>query len=583
MPPILTTDGGARQGPADLWCTYAAVRTLTWLGAAPVDAAATADSLRSRQNHDGGFAWQKGLPSDVWATYYSTQTLLDLGAPIPRADTLAAWLATSRHESGGYAMMPGQAPDVWATYYATRTYREALGLPVPNTPELRSWLGALQRPEGGLGWYPGSPESDTRACYYAVMAWRAACGGDDLPWRRDDLVAWVHARQTPQGGFVFDEVSDAACMWATFRAVRALDAVGAAPERTDECVTWMLRRASADGGFTRWDAYTDPDVWACFSAVGALQTLGRATPDASAVVRFLHSCELPGGGFTYRRAEAAGDSLSTAALLLTTSGGDPVAARLRGGATDWLRHAHLPYEDGVMYMPGRGAEVRCTLWAVAALTRNAGEGDDGKAAGPTHGLDADRLTAWLRRLQNRDGGFGYWHGRASDMVSTVSALEILAMLGRPASVLDTRTLADFLASCHAAPAGGYRTAPGGAVTAGSTAQGIRARYLLGDTATAKEEAAVLERHASRLGGYGTGTRNLPDLVTTYQVVSTQQLVGLPLDIPSLRRFLDKVHLADGGFAWSPLGRTDAGPLAGALGAMLATRVGEGRPLPPLNL
>ena len=28
----LLADGGARQGEADLWCSYAAIRTLRWLG-----------------------------------------------------------------------------------------------------------------------------------------------------------------------------------------------------------------------------------------------------------------------------------------------------------------------------------------------------------------------------------------------------------------------------------------------------------------------------------------------------------------------------------------------------------------------
>ena len=87
-----TADGGARQPEADLWCSYAATRTLRWLGAQPDNPAAVADYLRSRQNHDGGFAWQRGLPSDVWASYYCAQTLHDLGEPVPAPHPRADWL-----------------------------------------------------------------------------------------------------------------------------------------------------------------------------------------------------------------------------------------------------------------------------------------------------------------------------------------------------------------------------------------------------------------------------------------------------------------------------------------------------------
>ncbi|MEU2247269.1 prenyltransferase/squalene oxidase repeat-containing protein [Streptomyces sp. NPDC019224] len=572
-----THDGGARQGGADLWCTYAAVRTLAWLDARPQDAAATAESLRSRQNQDGGFAWQKGLPSDVWATYYCTQALRDLGEPVPRTEELTRWLDSTQQASGGFAMTPGQRPDAWATYYAARLLREVLDRPVPRPQALRDWLTGLQRSDGGLGWYPDAAESDVRACYYAAMAWRASFGEARHPWLHAGLTGWLQDRQTSDGGFVFDEESTATCLWATFRAVRALDAIGAAPAGPAECVAWIAGRRLADGSYTRWDDYPDADVWACFSAVGALQTLGADVPDRDGVVEFLHGCELPEGGFTYRRSDFAGDSLATAALLLTGRTGDSGAEQTDNGAeqTDggareaavrWLHHAHLPYEGGVMYMPGRGAEVRCTLWAVSALAR---------AGAP--GLDAERLGGWLRRLQNQDGGFGYWHGRGSDLVSTVSALEILDQLGRGTADLDVRALEKFLDTC--ADPDGYRTSPAGAVTCAATAQGARARRLTGDHDGARAAAAHLENHASRLGGYSAAPRAIPDLVSTYQAVLALRSLGLPVDEAGLERFLAKVRLPAGDYGWSPLGRTSGGPLAAALGGLLA---GAG-PLPPLNL
>ncbi|MEU5255558.1 prenyltransferase/squalene oxidase repeat-containing protein [Streptomyces longwoodensis] len=516
------------------------------------------------RNSDGGYAWQKGLASDVWATYYCTQALTDLGAGVPSRPELEQWLATTRDASGGFAMTPGQRADVWATYYAARTHAEVLGTDVPRPDGLRDWLAGLQRPDGGLGWYPGSKDSDVRACYYAATAWRAGFGDAAPPWDLPALTGWLDGRQAPAGGFVFHASARADDLWATFRAVRALAALGTGPRREADCVDWITARQPPGGSFTRWDDYPDADVWAAFSAVGALQTLGHRPRDTGAVVAFLKECELPDGGFTYRPVAAAGDSLATSALLLASRADEPSR-----GLARWLHAAHLPYEDGVMYMPGRGAEVRCTLWAVSAL-----------AAAGHEQLDADRLVSWLRELQNSDGGFGYWHGRASDMVATASAVDLLAALGRRTDALDAPALRAFLDACRTDT--GYRHSPGAAVTAATTAQGLRLLHRLdGPSGSAAREAAerLLSPYASRLGGYGATSRSVPDLVSTYQVVLTRQTLGSPVDQPALERFLDRVRLADGTYAWSPLGHRAGGPLAAALGTLLD----RGTPLPALNL
>jgi prenyltransferase beta subunit len=223
-------------------------------------------------------------------------------------------------------------------------------------------------------------------------------------------------------------------------------------------------------------------------------------------------------------------------------------------AAQWLLSAHLPYEGGVMYMPGRGAEVRCTQWAAAALTR----------AG-TPGLDAERLVAWLRRIQNADGGFGYWHGRASDMVATAAGVETLLILGRDVGSLDTPGLAAFVASCRADD--GYSHTPGGRVTAAATAQALRIRMAIGGE-SAEADASLLDRFASPLGGYAATPRDIPDLLSTYQVILTRQGMNLGIDDDSgLERFLAKVRRGDG-YAWSPLGERSGGSLAAALGACL---------------
>ena len=198
---VWTTDGGARQPEADLWCSYAAVRALTWLGERPDDTEAVSSFLLSRRNADGAFAWQRGLPSDVWATYYCTQALRDLGHPVADLDRLAAWLERLRTPDGGFAMTPGQSADVWATYYGARIHAEVVGAPVAERGRLAAWLRATQDTDGGLAWSPGSRMPDVRASYYGALAWRAAAGTAAAPWQVDRLVAWVRDRQRPDGGF----------------------------------------------------------------------------------------------------------------------------------------------------------------------------------------------------------------------------------------------------------------------------------------------------------------------------------------------------------------------------------------------
>ncbi|MGC9665121.1 prenyltransferase/squalene oxidase repeat-containing protein [Planosporangium sp. 12N6] len=554
-----TADGGARQDEADLWCSYAAVRTLTWLGDKPADPDAVAAFLASRRNPDGGFAWQRGLPSDVWATYYCAQALGDLGVPVPQRDRLAAWVASTRTADGGFAMMPGQPADIWATYYATRLYAEVLAAPVPDVDRLGGWLAATQTGTGGLAWQPGSDQADTRAGYYGALAWRAAAADRPVPVRRAALVAWLRDRQAADGGFGFAPGA-ASCAWAAFRATRALRALGAAPRDPDALHRWLDARHRPDGGYERWPGYGVSDVWACFSVVGALDALGRPLAGAAGhgVADAVRGCQLPGSGFTYRSPAAASDSLATAAALVLSA---------RPELADWLRRAQLPYEDGVMYMPGRGAEMRCTLWAASALST------------VDASLDAGRVRRWLVALQNVDGGYGYWHGRGSDLVSTVSAVELAAVSGLPvASTMDSGRLLRFLRGYRAGD-DGYRPAAASAPTVAATAQAARALAVLGETGEAVALAAATDRWASPLGGYAATPRAVPDLLSTYQAVLTRQALGLGLDTGALRRFLAKVRTA-GGYAWSPLSRRAAGPLAACLGAQL-DRVASADPAPPL--
>lgn len=556
-----TQDGGACQHVADLWCTYAATRALAWLNAQPRDVQNCRGFILNCQNADGGFAWQRGMRSDIWATYYCTQTLALLGCDIPQKHQLKDWLASLLTTEGGFAMTPGQPPDIWATYYAIRTFYEILQQPLDSLLPVYRWLAATQQSSGGLGWSTQPCTADVRACYYGAVAWKTmgATQADIPGWDQLALCGWVQDRQTPVGGFVFQETDVIPCLWATFRAIGALHALGSEPINRKKCIEWILKQKKLGSGFARWETYPTVDVWACFSAIGALNTLGYQwlPVQRAAVVDFLQSCQLPGTGFTYREPEYAGDALATAALTISyqlTQSTPYESNPLQQGRIQWLRNAHMPFEDGVMYMPGRGAEVRCTLWALSAL-RTAQQSQ----------LDRPRLLKWFREIQNPDGGFGYWHGRGSDIVATVSVLECLQLLNAPFDEIDCVRVIQFLRSCSTET--GIKYSPEGEITLTTLCQGIRGFFLLQQFEDAQKHVSAIAAYTSKLGGYAALSGGIPDLLSTYQAVYTQQTLGQPWDTHAIDRFLKKIRRSSG-YCWTPLSWQDAGPLATCLGLLL---------------
>ncbi|NHD19423.1 MULTISPECIES: prenyltransferase/squalene oxidase repeat-containing protein [unclassified Actinopolyspora] len=583
--PVATAPSGTgvSTGTPDLWCTYAAIRTSAWLdrvGDVP-RREETITQLASRQNGDGGYAWSRGMASDAWATFYCTHGLADVGGEIPRLDRTADWLR-STWSGDAYAMMPGQNPDVWATHFSTRTVIELCGEDVPDSRALTEWLRGLQSWDGGLTWSPEHAEeareaerrvSDVRACFYGVMAWRALASiHSDLspPWDVAALVAWLREQQPSRRGFRFAESADVPCMWATYRAVATLRALGAQPADPSACIEWIDALRAPSGAFVRWEGYDVADVWASFCAIGSLKVLGTdLAPYADAVVSRIRELACSTGGFTYREPLRAGDALSTAAAALSAAPSEQRLPHWR----QWLAGCRLPNEGGVMYMPARGSEVRCTLWA---LTAGACQDDASAHA---------EIARWLRDLQNPDGGFGYWEGRGSDLVSTSSAVEILRIVGIPVSeVLDSNALARFVTACGHDRGGTarYGNVPGADPTLRAGLQSLRVLRSLGQ-GSVEAVTGLLDQHRVRGGGFANEGNRIPDLLSSYEAVATSDRYGTTVDFAHLHNFVARVSTGDG-TAWTPLAPAGGDPLADCLGTLLLRRcTNQVTPLPALTL
>lgn len=553
---------GLGNGQPDLWCTYAAIRSLAWVERLQgVDAPRLQAYIQSRFNRDGGYAWSKGMPSDAWATFYCTETLKDLGLPVAATETTQPWL-DSLFDGQAYGMCQGQDADVWASHYAVRTLVNVCHGQVREPAALREWLGALQCENGGLSWSPGFArrnQADVRACFYGVMAWKALRQqGVEVPaWDMTRLVLWLQLQQLDSGGFRFSDSADTACLWATYRATATLAALDRAPLGKRHCVDWIHSLRGERGAFVRWPGYDAEDVWAVFCAVGSLKALGEdVSALADDVSAYLATLCVDGGGYTYREADSAADVLSSAAGIL----GGRLSSTEQQAARRWIEGCQMPNEAGIMYMPGRGSEVRCTAWGLAA----------GAFAGQAQ--PRRRILQWLASLQNPDGGFGFWEGRGSDMVSTASAVSILMQLGDDQGI-DLRQLEAFVLGCgHTVAAGEeslmFSNYPRAGVSLRASLQAFKCLKYLG-----REEpqavAQLLARHAVRQGGFANQGNRIPDLLSTYEAIAASVYFDLPVAREPLRFFLGKVQ-TDTGHGWSPLFREGQDGLSRCLGHLLET-------------
>ena len=152
------------------------------------------------------------------------------------------------------------------------------------------------------------------------------------------------------------------------------------------------------------------------------------------------------------------------------------------------------------------------------------------------------------------------------MTATISVLESMQLLNVSLAEIEHDRVVHFLQSCSTDQ--GIKYSPHGDITLSTTCQGIRGFWLLGMPDNGQKYLPIISAHASRIGGYAAQPGGVPDLLSTYQAILTQQTLGLAWESDSVRRFLNKVRQTTGWYSWTPLSREDAGPLATCLGLLL---------------
>ena len=343
---------------------------------------------------------------------------------------------------------PGSAPEVSNTKPA-------------GQPELSgehptvSWILACRVRGQGFGEFPGDSAFVSRT----GMALDALAEMGELAklTNRAEIVGWLQGMQQSDGGFIEhpDFFNGKNMPWGTqsalqptYWAVKALNMLGAEPLDPDAAVKFIAARRRDTGSY---DAYemgwggTRDATYSTFWAVGALKILGSPVPDSTKVIEFLQSMQDTWenrGGFcldldNWRYSSAPGTQFAVKALdvlgaepkrpaavkeyLLTGYGQEADGGFEIGHGDNWNNYDHYSLTQDTY-----GAVLVMQL-----LGMPLSDSDSSRAPRPK-----SDCIAWLKSIQNRDGGFarvGVTEQTPvvspSEMRATWQAVKALALLG----------------------------------------------------------------------------------------------------------------------------------------------------------
>ncbi len=331
---------------------------------------------------------------------------------------------------------------------------ESAAAPAAVHPSV-AWILACRAGNGGFGCYPGDSAFTSRTGM-ALEALQALGALEGLEGK-DELIAWLRARQQPDGGFI--EAADyylgkkfpwgsISALEPTYWAARALNLLGAAPADPEAAAGFVRARLKPNGGY---DAYeyawggAPEALYTTYWAVGALKELGQAVPDSTRTVEWVRSQQRTRGGrggFAlsddfFNFSSVAGTYFGVATLgllgaaperpaavrsfLLSSYGQEPDGGFELGHGDNWNNYDHY----------SRMHDSWCAVDVLARLGTPLSDSDSSRAGRP-----ATDCAAWIASCQNADGGFGRFGVTdqtpllpASEMLPTWAAVLALKRLG----------------------------------------------------------------------------------------------------------------------------------------------------------
>jgi geranylgeranyl transferase type-2 subunit beta len=274
-------DGGfsGREGDSDLYYTAFGLRCLAVLGALSPELATRAAIYLKRCLN------QQASVIDLFSLLYAAALVQASGGPDVLAESPSDWpkrvaevLESCRTADAGYAKTPGsKSGSTYHTFLVGLCY-QLLGQPIPRAGEVVRFLASRRREDGGYVEIAPMRRSGTNPTAAAIGALQLLADDEPAaildPQTRADVVAFLAAMPSGEGGFRANDRAPLADLLSTFTGAWTLDQLGAFDRIDREAFAEFVHSLDvASGGFHGgiWDEQTDVEY--TFYGLGCLALL----------------------------------------------------------------------------------------------------------------------------------------------------------------------------------------------------------------------------------------------------------------------------------------------------------------------
>ena len=249
--------------------------------------------LIKSQNSDGGFSCREG-GSDLYYTGFALRALAVLDALNPEiCDRAAGFLRASLTHQASVV-------DFFSLLYACFLIQLNGGPDVfssspPDWPErVAAMLDGFRTPDGGFAKTAQSRAGSTYHTFLVCLTYEVL--NKPVP-RPEEIVRFVQSRLREDGGYVEIAPMRRSGTNPTAAAIGILQVLGA-PGSTDDVIKFLAAMPSVEGGFRANDRAPLADLLSTFTGLWTLHQLGALDRvDRAAALRFTQSLPLAAGGF----------------------------------------------------------------------------------------------------------------------------------------------------------------------------------------------------------------------------------------------------------------------------------------------